>query len=98
MGARFKRPLVMGLVFVFGWEQAALVIPGYMRRFTVAYYLQSLVPHAMPSDGLLGLLQSLFRDDPSLPVAPGVRSPSSRRCSCAWRSASSERREYVLEQ
>ena len=31
VGARFKRPLVIGLVFVFGFEQLALIIPGYMR-------------------------------------------------------------------
>ena len=39
-----------GLVFAFGWEQAVLLIPGYLKRLTVAYYLQALVPHAMPSD------------------------------------------------
>src|SRR4030095_1743100 len=26
VGARFKRPLVIGLIFVFGWEQFAMVI------------------------------------------------------------------------
>ena len=39
-GVSFKRPLVGGLVFVFGWEQVALVLPGYLRRLTIAYYLQ----------------------------------------------------------
>src|SRR3954451_1951136 len=48
VGARLKRPLLVGLIFVFGWEQAAMLIPGYLRHFTIAYYLQSLVPHAMP--------------------------------------------------
>ena len=28
IGARFKRPLLVGLIFVFGWEQAALALPG----------------------------------------------------------------------
>ena len=50
VGARVPRPLVAGLVLVFGWEQIALIVPGYLRRFTVAYYLQALVPHAMPAD------------------------------------------------
>ena len=68
----------------FGWEQAVLMIPGYMRRFTVAWYLQSLVPHAQPSDGIASLLQSVFRDNPSLPVAlpPCWGWPA---CSCSWR-------------
>jgi ABC-type transport system involved in multi-copper enzyme maturation permease subunit len=42
MGAALKRPLVIGLVFAFGWEQLALVIPGYLRRFTLAYHLQAV--------------------------------------------------------
>jgi ABC-type transport system involved in multi-copper enzyme maturation permease subunit len=96
-GAFFKRPLVIGLVFVIGWEQTAMVLPGYMKRFTVAYYLQALVPHAMPSEGVVGLLQGLFRDTPPAYV------------SLFWLSAYLviflylatrivERKEYILEQ
>ena len=44
VGAWLKRPLVVGLVFAFGWEQFAMLMPGYLRRFTLAYYLQALVP------------------------------------------------------
>jgi ABC-type transport system involved in multi-copper enzyme maturation permease subunit len=39
-GVSFKRPLVAGLVFIFGWEQVALTLPGYLRHLTIAYYLQ----------------------------------------------------------
>jgi ABC-type transport system involved in multi-copper enzyme maturation permease subunit len=39
-GVSFKRPLVAGLVFIFGWEQIALTLPGYLRHLTIAYYLQ----------------------------------------------------------
>src|SRR5204862_3147470 len=66
IGARFKKPLLVGLIFIFGWEQAALAFPGYLKRFTVAYYLQALVPHAMPSDNVITLIQGVFRDSPSL--------------------------------
>jgi ABC-2 type transport system permease protein len=97
VGAKFKRPLLIGLVFIFGWEQAALAFPGYLKKFTVAYYLQSLVPHAMPSDSALTLIQGIFRDSPGLfsslfwlgvilTVFLGM---------AAWIV---ERREYVLEQ
>jgi ABC-2 type transport system permease protein len=97
VGARFKRPMVMGLVFVFGWEQAVLIIPGYMRRFTVAWYLQSLVPHAMPSDGIASLLQSVFRDNPTLPAAvAALFAIAGVFLFLAIRVV--ERREYVLEQ
>jgi ABC-type transport system involved in multi-copper enzyme maturation permease subunit len=40
-GALFRRPVVGGLLFVFGWEQLALVLPGYVGRLTIAHYLQT---------------------------------------------------------
>jgi ABC-2 type transport system permease protein len=64
IGTWVKRPLVVGLVFAFGWEQIALIVPGYLRRGTVAYYLQALTPHAMPDETALNALQALFRDTP----------------------------------
>jgi ABC-2 type transport system permease protein len=68
VGAFFKRPLVIGLVFAFGWEQVVMVLPGYLKQFTIAYYLQALVPHAMPSDGIASLLQGMFRQTPAVTV------------------------------
>jgi hypothetical protein len=64
-GVMLKRPLVAGLVFAFGWEQIALVMPGYLKHFTIAYYLQALVPQAMPSENTLSLLQTVAPDVPS---------------------------------
>ena len=69
VGAKFKRPLLVGLIFVFGWEQAVLAFPGYLKQFTVMYYLQAIVPHAMPADGVVSLIQGLFRETPSLPAS-----------------------------
>lgn len=65
VGARVRKPLVAGLILVFGWEQIALIVPGYLRRFTVAYYLQALVPHAMPQDDAVSAIQALFSEPPS---------------------------------
>ena len=31
IGAKYKRPLLIGLIFIFGYEQAALAFPGYMQ-------------------------------------------------------------------
>src|SRR5687767_8601855 len=39
VGTVMKRPLVVGLVFAFGWEQFAMLMPGYVRRFTLMYYI-----------------------------------------------------------
>ena len=97
VGAKFKRPLLIGLIFIFGWEQAALAFPGYLKRFTVAYYLQGLVPHAMPSDSVLSLVQGIFRESPTflgsvlgLGLIWGIF--------LAWGAWTVGRKEYVLEQ
>jgi ABC-2 type transport system permease protein len=97
IGARFKRPLLVGLIFIFGWEQAALAFPGYLKKFTVAYYLQALVPHAMPNDNVVSLIQGIFRENPSLPQA--LFWLSAILLAFLWLAAVSvERKEYVLEQ
>jgi len=97
IGAAFKYPLVMGLVFAFGWEQLAMVLPGYLRRFTLAYYLQSLVPHAMPQDGLGSAVAALFRDVPA-PMVALVWLFGSVAVFLFLAGRVVERREYVLEQ
>jgi ABC-2 type transport system permease protein len=97
VGAFFKRPLVIGLLFAFGWEQVVLALPGYLKQFTIAFYLQALVPHAMPSEGVTSLLQGLFRENPPVWVC------------LAWlfgylggflylATRVVERKEYILEQ
>ena len=98
VGAWLKRPLVVGLVYVFGWEQFAMLMPGYLRRFTVAYYLQALVPHAMPADeSVSSLLQSVFAETPSAPISL-VALVAITVVSLALAMRIVERREYVLEQ
>jgi ABC-2 type transport system permease protein len=66
IGAYFKRPLLIGLVFIFGWEQTIVAVPGSFKLFSVAYYLQGLVPHAMPNDSFASMMQALFRETPTL--------------------------------
>src|SRR4030095_2355840 len=66
VGPRWKRPLVVGLVFAFGWEPAVLLFPGYLKRATVAYYMQALVTHEMPQDSAVSLLLQVFREVPSV--------------------------------
>jgi ABC-2 type transport system permease protein len=97
IGARFKRPLMIALFFVFAWEQAALLFPGYMRRFTVAHYLQGLVPHAMPSDGAVSIIQAVFQETPSLGTS--IFWLAVIWAVFLWLAARTvERKEYVLEQ
>jgi len=97
IGAYFKRPLLIGLAFIFGWETAVLAFPGSFKLFSVAYWVQGLVPHAMPNDSAASMLMAIFRDTPSL--AGSLATMSFILVVflglAAWIVA---RREYVLEQ
>src|SRR5262245_26787812 len=97
VGTRLKRPLITGLVFAFGWEPAALLFPGYVRRLTVAYYLQAPVKHEMPSDSAASVLLQLFRDVPS--VSASLLGLGVIVAVSLWGAGRAvENREYVLEQ
>ena len=97
VGALLQRPLIAGLVFAFGWEQIAMLMPGYVRRLTAVYYLQGLVPHTIPSEGIVSLLAYTFNDSPtattcliSLGIATVV--------SLVLAARTVGRKEYVLSQ
>ena len=97
VGTRLKRPLVVGLVFAFGWEPAVLLFPGYLKRLTVAYYMQALVTHEMPQDSAVSMLLQLFHEVPSVAVSLGVLAVIT--VLALWQAGRAvEQREYVLEQ
>ena len=97
VGTRLKRPLVAGLVFAFGWEPAVLLFPGYLKRLTVAYYMQALVTHEMPQDSSVSMLLQIFHEVPSVTVS--LLALGAIVGVALWLAGRSvERREYVLEQ
>jgi ABC-type transport system involved in multi-copper enzyme maturation permease subunit len=99
IGTRLKRPLLVGLLFAFGWEPAVLIAPGYLKRLTVAYYLQPLVRHEIPQPEFrpAAALLQVFREVPSMSV--GLAGLAVILCGALWLAARTvERREYVLEQ
>jgi ABC-type transport system involved in multi-copper enzyme maturation permease subunit len=97
VGARLKRPLVIGLVFAFGWEPGVLLFPGYLKRLTVAYYLQALVPHSMPDDSSASLLLRIVTEVPSLVTS--LVSLAVLTMVALWLAGRAvNRREYVLDQ
>jgi hypothetical protein len=99
VGARIKRPLLAGLVFALGWETAVLLVPGYLKRLTVGYYLQPLVRHEMPQEapeGALALMR-IFRELP--PLSTSLAGLAVIVVLALWLAGRVvERREYVLEQ
>jgi ABC-2 type transport system permease protein len=97
VGTRLKRPLIVGLVFAFGWEPAVLLFPGYLKRLTVAYYLQALVKHEMPQDSAVSMLLQIFREVPSLSAS--LIALAVIVAVALWAAGRAvEHREYVLEQ
>ena len=67
VGVVVRRSIVAGLVFVFGWEPIVLLLPGYLKRASVAFYVQSLVPHSVPRSEVTFLPQLVVREV----MAPG---------------------------
>jgi ABC-2 type transport system permease protein len=97
VGARLKRPLVLGLVFAFGWEPGVLLFPGYLKRLTVAYYLQALVPHGMPQNSAVSVMMQIMREVPS--VAVSLAALAAITAVGLWAAGRAvEVQEYVLEQ
>lgn len=97
IGARLKRPLVAGLVFALGWEPGVLLFPGYLKQLTVAYYLQALVPHAMPQDSAIDVLLQVFAEVPGVALSLAALAAVTGGA-LALASRTVENREYVLEQ
>jgi ABC-2 type transport system permease protein len=97
VGTRLKRPLIVGLVFAFGWEPAVVLFPGYLNRLTVAYYLHGLVKHERPQDSLVGSVLRIFNQVPS--VTTSLLGLAVIVAVSLWLAARTvENREYVLEQ
>ncbi|MBI3492050.1 MAG: ABC transporter permease [Acidobacteria bacterium] len=97
VGTRLTRPLIVGLVFAFGWEPAVLLFPGYLKRLTVAYYLQALVKHEMPQDSTVSVLLQVFREVPS--ISTSVLALALIVGVTLWLAGRAvEQREFVLDQ
>ena len=92
LGVLLKRPVIAGLLFLYGWELMAN-LPGYLPRFTLTAWLRSLIHHRPAEEGLAGLFQQV------LPVGQGlavlVVASALFLAAAAWIFST---REYVLEQ
>jgi ABC-type transport system involved in multi-copper enzyme maturation permease subunit len=92
LGVLLKRPVIPGLLFLYGWELLAN-LPGYLPRFTLTAWLRSLIRHRPAEEGIAGLFQQVLPADQALLVLIGVS--LALLGAAAWIFSS---REYVLEQ
>ena len=67
LGVVLKRPVIPGLVFLYGWELVAN-LPGYLPRLTLTAWLRSLISHRPAQEGLAGLFQQVLPATEAVPV------------------------------
>jgi len=62
-GALLKKPVIAGIVFIFGWEYIVQFIPGSTQHLTISHYIKSLLPYKSSAGGFL-----MFQLEPSAAV------------------------------
>ena len=64
LGGLLKRPVLTGILIVFGWEKLVSFFPGNVKLFTIVHYLHVLFPHTQQpksgeiQTGLINLVMS----------------------------------------
>jgi ABC-2 type transport system permease protein len=66
LGTLLKKSMILGLFFIFGWENVVQYFPGTTQKFTVIHYIKSMLPYSQEKNAFLRLL--LARLEPSSPV------------------------------
>ncbi len=92
LGVLLRRPVIPGLLFLFGWELMAN-LPGYLPRFTLTAWLRSLIHHRPAQDGIAELFGQVLPTGESLIVI--VVSSVVFLAAAAWVFS---QKEYVLDQ
>jgi len=67
LGAGFKHPVIIGLLFAFGWEKIAVIVPGLIQKISIVHYLLSAFPtDRVPKHIGDGLFKSTIQPFPSI--------------------------------
>lgn len=60
LGTFIKKSVILGLLFIFGWENVVQYFPGVTQKFTFIHYIKSLLPYTSENVKFL-----VFRLEPS---------------------------------
>jgi hypothetical protein len=71
MSFLFKNPIVPAVVVLF-WEVINGVLPVWLKRFSVTYYLKPLFPVELPIQGVLGLFTVVAEPTPPWLAVSGL--------------------------
>ncbi len=92
LGVLLRRPMLIGLFFVFGWEQFVQFMPGFLQKLSIIYFVKSALPVSLPEKASL---LRMFQQTTSAPLAIFVLFVLSFLfCWAAMYHA--RRREYVM--
>jgi len=59
-GTLLKKPVIAGIIYIFGWEYVVQFIPGSTQKLTISHYVKSLLPYKSSGGGFL-----MFQLEPS---------------------------------
>lgn len=92
LGTILKRPILIGLFFVFPWEQFVQYMPGFIQKLSIIYFLKSILPTALPEKAsVLRIFQSTVSSSTAITVLLAL---SFWFCAAAvYRSCN---REYIM--
>ena len=62
----FRRPLLWGLFFAFGWESWVPSLPGSFGKLSLMAYLRALAPHNRPESDTVDLTQMAASTHPAI--------------------------------
>ena len=71
MSLLFKNPIVPAVVLLF-WEGINGILPAWLKRFSVTYYLKPLFPVELPIQGILGLFTVVAEPTPPWLAVSGL--------------------------
>ncbi len=63
LGTLLKKPVIAGIIYIFGWEYIVQFIPGSTQHLTISHYVKSLLPYKSAGEGFL-----MFQLEPSPPL------------------------------
>jgi hypothetical protein len=93
IGAWVKHPVLVGLVYAFGWEGIVSYVPGFTRKLTITHYIQSISPHADTAGAI-----AMMIGDRTPPLESVITLMLLALFFLATASLVLREREYVLEQ
>jgi ABC-type transport system involved in multi-copper enzyme maturation permease subunit len=56
LGAWLKHPILVGMMYGFGWEAIISYLPGFTRKLTITHYIQSISPHGDTASAIAMLI------------------------------------------